>query len=290
MLRILKALISVDFWAFLALLAGAMLMVAPFLWMFSSSLRPLSEAFALPPNWLPPSPLEWQIENYTSLFDMTVPFSTFFLNSVKIAAPITAGMVLTASLSGYAFAKLRFPGRNFLFLLFLTSLMVPIQVTIIPLFTLMSKLDLVDSHWALILPGLLGAYAPGISGAFGVFFMRQFFLTLPQDILDAARIDGAGRWGTFWRIALPLAKPSMTSLGIIVFAMTWNDYFLPLVFLGSLEKMVLPLGILAIREPFSSGSSTMLAAVTLSISPVLIIFLIGQRWIVDSFVRAGVKG
>ncbi len=272
------------------LAVGAVLMIAPFLWMFSTSLRPFNDAFTLPPHWLPPAPSQWETSNYTSLFEKTVPFYQFMWNSTKISIPITAGMVFTASLSGYAFARLRFRGRNLLFMLFLTSLMVPIQVTVIPLFSLMHKLNLVDSPWALILPGLLGAYAPGLSGAFGVFLMRQFFRTVPPDILDAARIDGAGYWGTFWRVALPLAKPSMASLGIIVFATTWNDYFLPLVFLGSLEKMVLPVGILAIREPFSSGSSTMLAAVAVSIAPVLIIYLIGQRWIVDSFVRAGVKG
>ena len=168
--------------------------------------------------------------------------------------------------------------------------MVPIQATIIPLFLQMRRLGLVDTHRAITLPGLLGAFAPCLAGVFGVFLMRQFFLTLPNDLIEAARIDGAGYGLVFWRIGLPLARPTMAALGIIVFTTTWNDYFLPYFFFSSSNQMTLPVGILLLRELMNSGNATLLAGVTLSILPVFFIFLLGQRWIVDGFTRAGVKG
>jgi len=170
--------------------------------------------------------------------------------------------------------------------------MVPIQTTLVPLFLLMRGLGLVDSQWAIILPGLTGAFAPGMSGVFGIFMMRQFFLTLPKELFEAARVDGSNHFLTFWAVALPLARPQIAALSVIIFTMTWNDYFLPLIFLSSMDQMVLPVGIMSIREPVgnSSATSEVIAAVALSILPLLIVFLVAQRWIVDSFVRAGVKG
>ncbi len=272
----------------LVLIIGAIAMIGPFVWIFSSSVRPYNEAFILPPQWIPD---KWEFHNYQRLLEVNVvSMPVMFKNSLWIAGLVTAGMVMTSSLSGFAFACLRFRGKNIIFWLLLSSLMVPIQATIIPLFLQMRGLGLVDTHWAITLPGLLGAFAPGIAGVFGVFLMRQFFLTLPKDLIDAARIDGAGYGLVFWRIGLPLARPTMAALGIIVFATTWNDYFLPLVFFNSTSQMTLPVGILLLREPMNSGNATILAGVTLSILPVLIVFLLGQRWIVDSFIRAGVKG
>lgn len=182
-------------------------------------------AFDLPPNWFPKG---WHYQNFLTLFQSNVPFATFIWNSLEIAGAVTLAQLLTCSMAGYAFARLRFRGSKALFALLLTSLMMPIQVTIVPLFLMMSSVGLVDTHWAIILPLA--------TNAFGIFMMRQFFLTVPRELIEAARIDGATQFATFWRIALPLAKPALASLGIITFVNTWNSYFLPLVFLNSWEK------------------------------------------------------
>ncbi|MBB2680380.1 MULTISPECIES: carbohydrate ABC transporter permease [Rhizobium] len=275
---------------YLVLGFGALVMVAPFLWMFTTSFRPVSEAFSLPPRWLPG--FNSSLESYRRLLASDVPIGRFFWNSAVLATSVTLGYVATTTIAGYAFARLRFPFKNALFVLLLVSLMVPVQTTLVPLFLLMRWLGLVDSQWSIIVPGLTGAFAPGMSGVFGIFMMRQFFLTLPKELFEAARVDNAGHFRTFWAIAAPLAGPQIAALSVIIFTTTWNDYFMPLVFLNSVDQMVLPVGIMSIRDPVgnSSATSEVIAAVSLSILPVLIVFLIAQRWIVDSFVRAGVKG
>lgn len=269
-----------DWSATLILGIGAIFMALPFLWMFSTSLRPVGESFTLPPAWLP---TEWHVENYAAVFDSSVPFLAFAYNSLKVTFFVTLGQLISCSMAGFAFARLRFPGRDLLFILLLASLMVPGQVTIIPVFIIMRSLGLVDSHWALILPGL--------TSAFGVFLLRQYFLTLPQDLLDAARIDGAGPWTMFLRVALPLAGPSLAALTIITFNGTWNSYFGPLIFINSWDKMTLPLGITALRGYMSSGSpSVVMAAVTLTIAPVLLVFMLAQRWFIAGITQSGLKG
>ncbi|XID93908.1 carbohydrate ABC transporter permease [Paenibacillaceae bacterium WGS1546] len=267
---------------------GALLTIAPFIWVFSSSFRPFAEATSLPPKWLPPLHLDFK--NYRALFAETVPFVHFFGNSFKVASLVTAGILVNSALAGYAFARLKFPGRNALFYAMLSSLMIPVQVIIVPLFLIMRSFDLVNTHGAIILPGLLGAFAPGIPGIFGIFMLRQFFMTLPKELEEAAKIDGAGYWKTFRAVIVPTAKPTLSALGIIVFSMCWNDYFFPFIFINSIEKMLLPVGILAIRQPFGTGDPIELAAVTLSILPVLAVFIAGQKWIVESFVQTGIKG
>jgi multiple sugar transport system permease protein len=255
-------------------------MMLPFLWMFSTSLRPIQESFKLPPAWFP---TEFHFETYTAVFQSSVPILNFAMNSVKVTFFVTLGQLITCSMAGYAFARLRFPFRNTLFLLLLASLMVPGQVTIIPVFIIMKQLGLIDNHLSIILPFL--------TSAFGVFLLRQFFLTLPQDLIDAAKIDGAGPWTTFMRVALPLAGPSLAALTIITFNNTWNNYFYPLIFLNTWEKMTLPLGITALRGYLSSNSaSVVMAAVSLAILPVLIIFLVAQQWFIAGITRTGIKG
>jgi multiple sugar transport system permease protein len=269
-----------DLAAMIALGFGAVLMMLPFLWMFSTSLRPIQESFKLPPAWLP---TEFNIETYTAVFQSSVPILAFAANSIKVTFFVTVGQLITCSMAGYAFARLRFPLRNALFLLLLASLMVPGQVTIIPVFIIMRQLGLVDNHLSIILPFL--------TSAFGVFLLRQFFLTLPQDLIDAAKIDGAGPWTTFLRVAIPLAGPSLAALTIITFNSTWNNYFYPLIFLNTWEKMTLPLGITALRGYLASNSaSVVMAAVALAILPVLLIFLVAQRWFIAGITRTGIKG
>ena len=270
----------VDAFAVATLSVGAVVMVLPFLWMFATSLRPVGESYQLPPAWLP---TEWRWDNYAAVFRSSVPFLTFAWNSIKVTVLVTLGQLITCSMAGFAFARLRFPGRNLLFVLLLASLMVPGQVTIIPVFIIMRKLNLVDSHWALILPGL--------TSAFGVFLLRQFFLTLPQDLLDAARIDGAGAWTTFSRVALPLAGPPIAALTIITFNNTWNNYFYPFIFINTWENMTLPLGVTALRGYLASGSpSVVMACVTMTILPVLLVFLLAQRWFIEGVTQTGLKG
>lgn len=263
----------------LLLSLAAILMMLPLLWMFSTSLRPSADSFKLPPAWLP---TQFQIENYSSVFESNVPFWALAFNTLKITLAVTLGQLLICSMAGFAFARLRFPGRNFLFGLLLASLMVPQQVTVIPIFLIMRRLGLIDTHLAVILPALVSA--------FGVFLMRQFFLSLPQELLDAAKIDGAGPLTSFLRIALPLAAPALAALGIITFNATWNAYFYPLIFLSSWEKMTLPQGVALLQGYMQSGNpSVIMAAVTMAILPVLIAFLFAQRWIVEAFAQTGIK-
>lgn len=262
------------------LIVGGILMMMPFLWMFSTSLRPVQESYKLPPAWLP---TEWHFETYASVFQSSLPILSFAVNSIKVTFSVTLGQLITCSMAGFAFARLRFPFRNTLFVMLLASLMVPGQVTIIPVFIIMRQLGLVDNHLSIILPFL--------TSAFGVFLLRQFFLTLPQDLIDAAKIDGAGAWTIYWRVALPLAGPALAALAIITFNGTWNNYFYPLIFLNTWEKMTLPLGITALRGYLASNSaSVVMAAVSLAILPVLLVFLFAQRWFIAGITRTGIKG
>ncbi len=269
-----------DLFSFVILTVAAILVLMPLLWMFSTSLRPVTESFNLPPQWLP---TQFRIENYIAPFESNVPFVDLFANSLKITLAVTAGQLVTCSLAGYGFARLRFPGRNFLFILLLASLMVPGQVTIIPIFLLMRSLGLIDNHLAIILPGLISA--------FGVFLMRQFFKQMPQELFDAARVDGAGHIRSFLQIAMPLAGPALATLGIITFNAIWNSYFLPLIFLNSWGKMTLPQGIALLTGYMGSGNpSVVMAAVTMAILPVLAVFIFAQRWIIEALTRSGLKG
>lgn len=269
-----------DIISYVILTFAAILVMMPLLWMFSTSLRPTTESYSLPPQWLP---TQFLVENYVAPFESNVPFEKFFLNSLKITLAVTLGQLITCSMAGYAFARLRFPGRNFLFILLLASLMVPSQVTIIPIFLIMRSLGLIDNHLAVILPGLISA--------FGVFLMRQFFKQMPQELFDAAKVDGAGQVRTFLQIALPLAGPALATLGIITFNAIWNSYFLPLIFLNSWDNMTLPQGVALLTGYMGAGNpAVVMAAVTMAILPVLMVFIIAQRWIIEALTRSGLKG
>ena len=259
---------------------AAIPMVAPFLWMFTTSLRTGPHAFDLPPSWLP---TEVHYQNYLALFQSNVPFVTFIGNSLFVGIVVTFAQLVTCSLAGYAFARLQFRWRQGLFGLLLTSLMMPVQVTIVPLFFLLSAWQVIDTPWAIILPLA--------TNAFGIFLLRQFFHSVPRELIEAARIDGAGHFTIFWRIALPLAKPALASLAIITFTNTWNSYFLPLVFLNSWEKMTLPLGMFSLSNVYGAGNvSVIMAAVALAIVPVLVLFLVAQRQIISGLIGSALKG
>src|SRR4051812_397485 len=262
------------------LIIGAIGVIAPFLYMGIKSLKTTGHAYDPPPTWYP-TEFHWQ--NFSDAINGPLPLLRNMFNSALIAGLSTLGMLVTAPMAGYAFAQLRFPGRSGLFVLLLASLMVPIQVTVIPLFLIMRNLQLIDTPWSLILPG--------VTGAFGVFLMRQFFLTLPKELFEAARMDGANAWTTYRLIALPLVKNGLSALGIITFLASWNAYFAPSIFLNSQDTATLPLALVLMRGPFSTGQiNVMMAATTLAVIPVFLAYLFAQRWIIAGLTSSAVKG
>lgn len=263
------------------LIGVALIELAPITWMVSTSLRDPKNSFDLPPDFLPTA-FHW--ENYLSVINSPdIDFLRFFWNSLKIALLVTGAQIVTCSMAGFAFGRLRFRGRDFLFGLFLASLMVPGTVTLIPSFILIRELNLMDSHWALILPG--------ITSAFGVFLLRQHFMSLPQELIDAAKIDGAGYFRIYWQILLPLTGPALSALGIFTFLGAWNNFVGPLLFLRSWENYTFPIAIATLRGYMGSGNqSEVLAGIMISIFPILVVFLLAQRWIVQGAAITGMKG
>ena len=256
--------------------------IFPFWWMITSSLKTASEVFAFPPTLLPPS---WQWSNFVDVFTFQ-PFARQYFNSLYIAASVTVLTILLSAMAGYAFARVRFPLRNLVFLVLLSALMMPSEVTIIPNFFLFSSLGWLDSHMPLILLPVFGA-----NGVVGTFLMRQFFVQLPTALEDAAMIDGLGRFGIFWRIALPLARPIMAALAILSFLYSWNLFLEPLVFLNSQHLFTLPLALNSITDNYGLPIwHLQLAATTLAVVPVLVIYVLAQRHVVQSFTMSGVKG
>jgi len=263
------------------LLIVAIIELLPLLWLFSTSLRLPAQSYDLPPDFLPTS-FRWQ--NYQAVFASSeINFPLFFFNSLKIAIIVTTGQLLTCSLAAFAFARLRFKGRDALFLFALATMMIPGQATIIPYFILMTKLKLIDSHWALILPAL--------TSAFGIFLLRQHFLSLPEELIDAAKIDGAGFFQIYWEIFLPLIGPGLSTLGVFTFIGSWNNFYSANIFLRSWDKFTLPIAMVQLRGYMGSGSiAEQLAAICLSILPLAILFIFGQKFVIESYTRTGIKG
>ena len=256
--------------------------IFPFWWMITSSLKTASEVFAFPPTLLPPS---WQWSNFVDVFTFQ-PFARQYFNSLYIAVSVTVLTILISAMAGYAFARVRFPLRNVIFLVLLSALMMPSEVTIIPNFFLFSWLGWLDNHMPLILLPVFGA-----NGVVGTFLMRQFFVQLPSALEDAAMIDGLGRFGIFWRIALPLSRPIMAALAILSFLYSWNLFLEPLVFLNSQHLFTLPLALSSFTDNYGLPIwHLQLAATTLAVVPVLVIYVMAQRHVVQSFTMSGVKG
>ena len=277
--RLLFLIGEILLWALL--IGVALIEIAPISWMISTSLRDPKNSFDLPPDFLPTA-CHWQ--NYQAVITSPdIEFLRFFWNSLKIALLVTGAQIITCSMAGFAFGRLRFRGRDFLFGLFLASLMVPGTVTLIPSFILIRELNLMDTHWALILPG--------ITSAFGVFLLRQHFMSLPQELIDAAKMDGAGYFRIYWQILLPLTGPALSALGIFTFLGAWNNFVGPLLFLRSWENYTFPIAIATLRGYMGSGNqSEVLAGIMISIFPILVVFLIAQRWIVQGAAITGMKG
>lgn len=265
--------------AFAILTIAAVAIAAPFIWIFRGALSPTDgELYALPPTLLPAAPT---FDNIGNVFRQ-VPFERFVLNSLIVATAVTAIQLVTCSTAAYAFARLRFRGSRTLFAVVIGSLMIPIQVTIVPLFLLMSQLGLTNTLWALILP-------PTFS-AFGIFFLRQHIMSIPRDLDEAATIDGAGHARIFFQILLPLSGPALATLGIICFTFWWNDLLMPLVMINDTETQTLPVGLVLLAGRFSTGSlGTIAAGISLAVIPVLIVFIAAQRYIVQSIASSGLK-
>jgi len=256
--------------------------VFPTWWMVTSSFKPVSDIFAFPPALLPRS---FEVAPYRQVFTLQ-PFARQYFNSAYIAAVVTVGTMAIASLAGYAFARIRFPGQNWLFLVVLVGLLIPSEVTIVPLFQMFLKVGLVNTHWPLILVPILGA--PSV---IATFIMRQFFISLPAELEDAARVDGLGPFGIFWRIALPLARPALGAVAIFTFLHSWNLFLEPVVFLSSPDKFTLPQALTQFVDAYGGPMwNVQLAAATLAAVPVLVVFVVAQRQFIEGLAHTGLKG
>lgn len=263
--------------AHFALILGSLTMLIPFIWMLSSSLKTLGEVFQFPPT-LFGERLVW--ENYTQISSRFDYFAYFF-NSVKVSAWVVVFQVFTSATAGYVFAKLNFKGRDKIFLLYLATMMVPFHVTVITNYLQMSMYGLVNTLWSLMLPASVSA--------FGTFLMRQFFITVPNELIEAAKIDGCNPFTTFIRIAFPMAKSTIATLCIFCFMNVWNDYFTPLIYINDARKYTLPLGLASMKGMYSTDWPVLMAALVIAVLPVLVAFLLAQDAFVKGVMMSGMK-
>jgi multiple sugar transport system permease protein len=263
----------------LLLLLGALFLL-PFLWALSSSLKPPGSAISFPPEFLP---REYVWSNYSRVFT-TIPFALFFRNSVFVTALSLLGELFSASLVAYAFARLRFPGRNAVFVLVLATMMIPYPVTMVPTFILFRMLGLVNTYFPLILP-------PWFGPAFSIFLLRQFFLTINKELDEAAKVDGANEFLIYWRIILPLSKPALATISIFGFVYYWNDFLNPLIYLSDSSQYTLALGVNYLRSFRGGGELPLqMAASIMFVTPCILLFLVAQRFVVEGIVTTGLKG
>jgi multiple sugar transport system permease protein len=273
------------------LAAGAVTMILPFLWMISTSLKPESEIFASP-AWLPHV---WKWGNYAAAME-AASFGRYFLNTVLYSVLVTLSNLLLCSLAAYAFARLEFRGKNLLFLLVLATMMIPGQVTMVPVFIMLKCWPLTGGNDWLGAGGhgLLNSYPglvlPAAVGAFGIFLLRQFFLTLPRELEDAARLDGCSELGIYWRIILPLSKPALATLGIFTFTAAWNEFLWPLLITSKDSMKTLQIGLQVFQTQYTTRWDLLMAGTVVVTLPVLIIFLAGQRYFTRGIAMSGLKG
>lgn len=262
------------------LLLGCLATLVPFLWMVSTSLKPSTEIIRVPPTLLPENPT---FKNYAFIFDdPKVPLERFYLNSFLVSSAVVLMTLFTSSLAGFIFAKYQFSGRNLLFSLLLATMMIPFQVTMIPLYLLLVKLGLTNSLWGLIVPGM--------TSAFGIFLMRQFIESIPGELIDAARIDGSSEFDIYARIILPQMGPALATLGIFQFMTTWNDYLWPLIVITTTENRTLPIMLTWYTSSRGAARHDLtMAASVLVILPILIVYFAFQRWIVQGITMTGFK-
>lgn len=261
----------------IGLLLGAAVMLLPFVWMVSASFRPQAEIFRYPADLLPRQPT---VEAYADVW-RRIPFARFFLNSIVFAGGVTALSLLLDSLAAYALARLKFRGRDACFWVVLLVLMVPFQITLVPLFLTVFQLGWLDSFAGLIIPRA--------TNAFGIFLLRQFFISLPRDFDDAARVDGASEFRIYWQIVLPLSRPALATLAVFHFMYNWNDFLWPLVITSSTEMRTLPAGLTLFMGAHVIEHSVLMAGAVLALAPLAIAFLLAQRYFVRGVVMSGLK-
>ncbi len=270
---------SLGHWGLnLVMLLVCLIMIIPFYWVIVTAFVPQLEAFGKPPDWMPSN---WTLDNVRRVFD-EIPFWRMFFNSLKISLIVTIGSCVTSTMAAYAFARLQFPGRDLLFIVFLAALMVPGQVTIIPTFILMRHFGLINNQAAVWLPGLINV--------FGIFLLRQYFLRTPRDLEEAARLDGAGHMRVMFEIALPLASPAIAALAVLTFTASWNQFLEPNLFLNTPDKLTLPVGLVKLSGMFRGSPITLFAGITMVLIPVLIVFILAQRRLTDSIALTGMRG
>jgi multiple sugar transport system permease protein len=262
------------------ILIGAVIMLVPLLWLLSSSFKDTARIFIYPPQWIPDP---WRVENYSKVFEQ-IPIVRFDWNTILVTGLAVTGQIVSASLVAFGFARLRFPGRDLLFLVLLSTIMIPYHVTLIPTFVLFRILGWLDTYAPLILPYWLGG------GAFYVFLLRQFFMRLPLELDDAARIDGASTFGIYWRVILPQAKPALGVVAVFTFLGHWNDFFNPLIYLNTTEKYTLALGINLFRGYQTTQWNLLMAASVMVTAPCILLYAFAQRYFIQGIVFTGLKG
>ena len=270
---------------YIGMLLVAAVMIVPFLWMLSSSLKPLGDVFLFPPSVFPWPP-EWS--NYTEAIQAMrcgdrSCFLLFMYNSFKVAILGDIGALIAVAMAAFAFARMQFPGRDILFMVMIATMMIPTQVTLIPVFLMIQWLGWNDSHAALIVPNWFG-------GAFGTFLVRQFFMTIPDELEDAAKIDGAGPFTIFWRIFVPLGLPALATVAVFVFMNLWNDLQSPVIYLSDIEKMTVTVGLTMFRGQYRSDWHLLMAGSVLSIIPILAVYVVAQKYFVQGIALTGIKG
>ena len=262
------------------LVIGMVIVLMPFLWMVSTSLKTPAAVFKIPTEWIP-NPIVWA--NYPNA--MTVlPFGRFILNTAQITALAVVGATLSGSLAAFAFARLRWRGRNFMFVLVLTTLMLPFQVIMIPQFILFRELKWLDTYLPLVVPAFFGG------SAFNIFLLRQYFMTISPELDDAAIIDGCSRFGVYWRIILPLSKAALMTVVIFIVQNRWQSFLVPLIYLFDQKKYTLALGLRLFQDQYTTDWELMMAAATVTMIPVLLVFYFGQHYFIQGIVFTGVKG
>ncbi len=260
------------------LIAGGVVLMLPLAWMLSTALKDLGSVMIIPPQWIP-DVAHW--ENFIEVFQ-TTPFARYVLNTFIVTILSVIGKVLSCSLVAYSFARMRWRGRNILFLIMLATMMLPSQVTLIPQFVMFRYLGWIDTYIPLILPHWLG-------GPFLTFLLRQYFMTIPRELDDAARIDGASYLGIFWRIILPMSKPALAAVAIFTFNASWNDFLGPLIYLHTPDKYTLAMGLRAFQDQYVTQWNLLMAASLMAIIPVVVIFFFAQKYFIQGIVFTGIK-
>jgi multiple sugar transport system permease protein len=265
---------------YVLLITIALIVLVPLFWMLSTSFKPKSQWFAREIEWIPRT---FTLENYTRILNnSTTPIGLWFVNSIILATITTVLTLIVDSLAAYAYARLEFPGRKLIFAIMLSTLFLPGVMFLVPNFITVFRLGLLNSF-----PGV---FLPALAGVFGVFFLRQFFETIPKELEEAAQIDGANTFQTFWQVVLPLAKPALATLSVITFLASWNDFLWPLLILRDRALQTLPPGLRTLQGAYTSEYGQMMAGAAIAAVPVLILYLFMQRYIVESVATTGIKG